>query len=83
LNDKKEIWNDDFEDFLAVHIDERLKKLRVMYPEKCKYKLTIKQYEVIDKKLGQMYDHFVASEDARIEAKIESWEISLEDLPVI
>ena len=83
LNDKKEIWNGDFEDFLAVHIDERLKNLRLMYPELCKSKLNIKQNEIVDKKLCIMYDNFISSEDARIEAKIESGEISIEDLAMV
>jgi hypothetical protein len=83
LNDKKESWNGDLEDFLAVHIDERLKKLRVMYPELCKSKLNIKQYEVVDRKLGMMYDNFISTEDVRIEAKIESGEISVEDLAAV
>lgn len=83
LNDKKEIWKGDFGDFLGVHIDERLKKLRVMYPELCTSKLNIRQYEVVDRKLGIMYDNFISSEDARIEAKIESGEINFEDLVAV
>jgi hypothetical protein len=83
LNDKKEIWNGDFEDFLAVHIEERLKKIRLMYPELCKFKLNIKQNEVVDRKLGILYDNFITSEDARIETKIESGEISLDNLTYV
>jgi hypothetical protein len=54
-----------------------------MYPKLCKSKLNIKQYEVVDRKLGMMYDNFISSEDARIEAKIESREISIEDIAAV
>jgi hypothetical protein len=83
LNDRKEDWNGDFEDFLAVHIDERFKNLRMIYPESCKHNLTIKQLEVVEMKLGRMYDNFIASEDRRLEVKIQSEEISIEDLVTI
>lgn len=54
-----------------------------MYPKSCKNQLTIKQHEVIDRKLCQMYDNFIAGQDARLEAKIESGEVPIEDLAAI
>ena len=50
-----------------------------MYRELCKFK----QNEVVDRKLGILYDNFITSEDARIEAKIESGEISLDNLTYV
>jgi hypothetical protein len=82
LVEQKEGWTGDFEDFLAVHIDERFRNLRIGYPESYENNLTIKQIEVVESKLSRIYDNFISSEDQRIEEMIQSEEILTNDLVI-
>ena len=76
----KETWTGDFADFLGVLIEDRLMHLRHTHIHTCKFNYTDGQYMSVIRKLDQMIQNFMLSEDERIDAKIESGDISLDNL---
>jgi hypothetical protein len=76
-------WTGDFDDFLSILIEDRLMNLRYHHIHTCKFNYTERQYINVLRKMDQMIEDFKVREDERIDAKIESGEISVEDLVAI
>lgn len=68
MNDEefKSNWDGDFEDFLSIHVEERLKNIAMMYPDSCEYHLTSKEYDRVSKKFKTMYDNFIDREEVKV-----------------
>ena len=66
----KQSWRGDFEDFLGVLIEDRLMHLRSKHIHECKFNYIHGQLRVC--KIDQMIENFHLREDKKIDAKIES-----------
>jgi len=72
-------WDGDFQDFVGVFIEDRLKILEYRFHENDECDLSDREYELADEKFQRMSDMYFENEEKRFEARVESGEITLEN----